>query len=334
MVPGQRPNNGDNAKQQPENGSLQQDQLSENRRLDDKKPRKPREERLTKAQSFNGDVRNLPYRRPVNRERRELPEPPLNPTLAPGTTEPAAPATTNAFPVGGPSAPAPAPNNVFEGLDRFNWGAGHPPDTNGDVGPTYYIQTINTSIGIFRKSDGFHVAAFTFNTFMSQGNFGNLCDTNNFGDPVVLYDTFEDRWIITDFAFQTDVGGNVARAGASSASRSRRPAIRSAAAGTSTRSASPTASTTIRSSASGRTACTCRRTCSRSAPASSFQTRARLGVQQGADVRRKPDRQGRLVRRRAAATSRVLPSNARLQTGTPPPGTPNYFSRPGTSLTR
>jgi len=53
------------------------------------------------------------------------------------------------------------------------------------------------------------VAAFTFNTFMSQGNFGNLCDTNNFGDPVVLYDTFEDRWIITDFAFTLDGSGNV-----------------------------------------------------------------------------------------------------------------------------
>ena len=24
---------------------------------------------------------------------------------------------------------------------------------------------------------------------MSQGHFGNLCDTDNFGDPVVLYDT-------------------------------------------------------------------------------------------------------------------------------------------------
>ncbi|HEX9367715.1 MAG TPA: carboxypeptidase-like regulatory domain-containing protein, partial [Vicinamibacterales bacterium] len=52
-------------------------------------------------------------------------------------------------------------------------------------------------------------AAFTFNTFMSQGTFGNLCDTNNFGDPVVLYDTFEDRWVITDFAFQLDVSNNV-----------------------------------------------------------------------------------------------------------------------------
>ena len=44
---------------------------------------------------------------------------------------------------------------------------------------------------------------------MSQGHFGNLCDTNNFGDPVVLYDTFEDRWIITDFAFILDASNNV-----------------------------------------------------------------------------------------------------------------------------
>jgi uncharacterized repeat protein (TIGR01451 family) len=44
---------------------------------------------------------------------------------------------------------------------------------------------------------------------MSQGAFGNLCDTDNFGDPVVLYDSFEDRWVITDFAFQLDGSNNV-----------------------------------------------------------------------------------------------------------------------------
>src|SRR5205823_5060553 len=104
-------------------------------------------------------------------------------------------------------APAPAPTASFEGLDFANWGTGHPPDTNGDVGPTYYIQTINTSIGIFDKSNGNRLAAFTFNTF-AQGKFGNLCDTNNFGDPVGVYDSFEDRWIITDFAFK--LGGTPA----------------------------------------------------------------------------------------------------------------------------
>ena len=58
-----------------------------------------------------------------------------------------------------PQAPAPPPLNVFEGLDRFNWGAGSPPDTNGDVGPNNYIETVNTSIGVYRKSDGFQQAA-------------------------------------------------------------------------------------------------------------------------------------------------------------------------------
>ena len=104
---------------------------------------------------------------------------------------------------------APAPNMTFDGLDFATWGAGHPPDTNGDVGPTYYIQTVNSSIGIYNKGTGTRVAAFTFDTFMSQGHFGNLCDTENFGDPVVVYDTFEDRWIITDFAFKLDASGNV-----------------------------------------------------------------------------------------------------------------------------
>ena len=107
------------------------------------------------------------------------------------------------------AASAPAPDSSFGGLDFATWGAGHPPDENGDVGPTYYIQTINTSIGIYDKSNGNRVAAFTFNAFMSQGHFGNLCDTNNFGDPVVLYDSYEDRWFITDFAFTLDGSGNV-----------------------------------------------------------------------------------------------------------------------------
>jgi uncharacterized repeat protein (TIGR01451 family) len=169
----------------------------------------PREDLLVRGHEFQGDLRTLP---PTPPEKFELPEfegPKVTPVPYPGTTAGSSP---SAVAVGAnppsPAAPAPTPSNSFDGLDFLNWGAGHPPDPNGDVGPTYYIQTINTSVGIFRKSDGVRVAAFTFNTFMSQGSFGNLCDTNNFGDPVVVYDTFEDRWIITDFAFQLS-GGNV-----------------------------------------------------------------------------------------------------------------------------
>ncbi|MEA2163467.1 MAG: hypothetical protein QOK37_1594 [Thermoanaerobaculia bacterium] len=166
----------------------------------------PIELQLKRADSRKFDLRSLPRTQPVQQERAELPEPAFHPVTVQAT---GVPPTANLPAVPLPSAPAPPPIAVYEGLDRFNWGAGSPPDTNGDVGPNNYIQTVNSSIGVYRKSDGFQQAAFTFNTFMSQGNFGNLCDTNNFGDPVVLYDTFEDRWIITDFAFVLDGGGNV-----------------------------------------------------------------------------------------------------------------------------
>src|SRR5258705_2664470 len=185
------------------------EQTAQGRREGDRDDRKPKEERLTKAHSFNGDLRDLPYRKPVKRERPEREEAEPQPTLYPGTSATTTPVAPSGSSVPAPSAPAPATLANFDGLDFATFGAGHPPDTNGDVGPTYYIQTVNTSIGIFRKSDGVRVAAFTFNTFMSQGNFGNLCDTNNFGDPVVLYDSFEDRWIITDFAFTLDGANNV-----------------------------------------------------------------------------------------------------------------------------
>jgi len=173
----------------------------------DSRLRNPRELRLQRARPFDGDLRKLPYRKPVKKWRPEREPPDHKPRVFPGTsTSPTAPTQPG---VSAPAAPAPTPNISFDGLDKANFGAGHPPDENGDVGPTYYIQVINTSIGIFNKSTGVRVAAFTFDTFMSQGNFGNLCDTDNFGDPVVLYDSFEDRWFISDFAFQLDDAFNV-----------------------------------------------------------------------------------------------------------------------------
>ncbi len=170
---------------------------------------RPTERRLNRAgRSFDGDLRNLPRTKPVQKERPEREDPAFNPReLRREAQPPSQPVEKLLKPLN--TALAPAALTGFEGLDRENWGAGSPPDTNGDVGPTYYIQTVNSSVGIYDKTTGTQVAAFTLDTLMSQGNFGNQCDTENFGDPVVLYDTFEDRWIITDFAFTLDGGGNV-----------------------------------------------------------------------------------------------------------------------------
>src|SRR6478736_9782678 len=130
---------------------------------------------LQHGHPFQGDVRDLPHGLPPQHEKTPKgEEPPLGPDHGNGDT-----ATQNAP----GNAPTPAPGSGggagnFAGLDFQNFGNGWPPDTNGDVGPTYFIQTVNTSVGIFAKSGGPPVAAFSFNTFMSQGAFGNLCDTN------------------------------------------------------------------------------------------------------------------------------------------------------------
>ncbi|MGH3716388.1 MAG: hypothetical protein ACRDT4_23445 [Micromonosporaceae bacterium] len=98
------------------------------------------------------------------------------------------------------AAAAPTPTLSVKGLDFKNWGAGHPPDTNGVVGPNHYVQTINTSIGIFDKATGNRVAAFTFNTFMANSGTAE-CDSYNRGDPTVAYDVPSGKWILADFSW-------------------------------------------------------------------------------------------------------------------------------------
>ena len=201
-------------RQQQDDGSSGGGRGNGRRRHDDGTPR---EGRLRKARTFTGDLRQLPRESPIKAERPEREAPELNPTFfvpPRGTSAPGADAVEPQAPTGGPSAPAPTPSHSFEGLSFNLNGNGHPPDTVGDVGPNHFIQAINTSIGIYDKGTGSEITHFTFNTFMSQGSFGNLCDTNNFGDPVVLYDTFEDRWVITDFAFQLAGGAVVNPPGA------------------------------------------------------------------------------------------------------------------------
>jgi len=178
----------------------------------------PREWKIRRGRSFEGDVRGLPRARSAKIQRLELEAPGLitndgqsGKSNAPGyaalSAESANDQTTLFAGGNSVNAPAPPPLSSFDGLDFLSAGAAHPPSANGDVGPNYYIQAINTSIGIFDKTNGNLVAAFGLNSFMSQGQFGNLCDTNNMGEPVVLYDTFEDRWVISDYAFQLSGGG-------------------------------------------------------------------------------------------------------------------------------
>ncbi|MCP5045814.1 MAG: hypothetical protein GY940_01480, partial [bacterium] len=96
-----------------------------------------------------------------------------------------------------------APIIDFAGMNLSANGAGWPPDTVCDVGSTYYVQAVNTSIGIYNKSTGAPVSATTFDSF-----FGGAapCTNNNNGDPIVLYDQYAQRWFILDFAWTSTSG--------------------------------------------------------------------------------------------------------------------------------
>ncbi len=105
----------------------------------------------------------------------------------------------------GPSVATSAGRN-FAGVGKGDYGFSPdaaPPDTNGAVGATQYVQWVNESFAVFDKSTGTIAAGFpkTGNTLWA--GFGGGCETNNDGDPVVQYDKAANRWILTQFSVST-----------------------------------------------------------------------------------------------------------------------------------
>src|SRR3954470_2029573 len=107
--------------------------------------------------------------------------------------------------VGTVAPPTPPVSLSFEGLGNGQYGfsvTGAPPDTNGTVGATQYVQWVNTSFAIFNKSTGALIAGPSAGNTLWSG-FGGGCQTNNDGDPVVLYDKLAQRWVFSQFSVST-----------------------------------------------------------------------------------------------------------------------------------
>ena len=104
---------------------------------------------------------------------------------------------------GTPIAVATTTKLNFAGVGNGDYGFAPnaaPPDTNGAVGATQYVQWVNESFAVFDKSTGAIAAGFpkTGNTLW-QG-FGGGCEANNDGDPIVQYDKAAARWVLTQFS--------------------------------------------------------------------------------------------------------------------------------------
>ena len=84
-----------------------------------------------------------------------------------------------------------------------------PPDTNGAVGATQFVQIVNVTLAVYAKATGaLQFGPVAIHTLWS--GFGGLCEfgggTLDFadgGDPVVLYDHLADRWLVTQLQFDS-----------------------------------------------------------------------------------------------------------------------------------
>jgi FG-GAP-like repeat len=110
-------------------------------------------------------------------------------------------------------APVPAmpgPVLTFDGMNAAQSGCGClPADSDGDVGLNHYVNVVNSSIKIFDKNGTPLNGAngTTFNSFFAPLGNSTPCGNNqNRGDPFVLYDHMADRWVVSDFAYDSFPG--------------------------------------------------------------------------------------------------------------------------------
>ncbi len=152
-------------------------------------------------------LRDLPTLWPPKERKKgdeaELREANLNPKLPhPGHVDAPDPVIQNprvsALALLAPSIPSPILN--FDGIPFPGVGCScAPPDTNGAVGATQYVQMVNEGYQVFNKTTGASVLGPNGISTLWTG-FTGVCEFNGNGDPVVLYDHLANRWLISQFA--------------------------------------------------------------------------------------------------------------------------------------
>ena len=78
-------------------------------------------------------------------------------------------------------------------LDGLSSGFGSPADPTGDVSDRFYVQAINsTDVGVY-DLEGNMIDEFAMATLWTA------LGVNSLGDPIIIFDETEDRWILTEF---------------------------------------------------------------------------------------------------------------------------------------
>ena len=159
----------------------------------------------------NNDLRSLPYVAPNTEiEEKRLTRYP-HPEIPSPTNQSAYPRfETLVKQITPPTPTMPAPLLTFDGMNSSQSGCMClPPDTDGDVGPNHYVQSVNSSIKIFDKNGNplNGPNGTTYNSFFLT-LVGTPCSGLNNGDGFVFYDHQADRWVVSDFAFPGTLPGS------------------------------------------------------------------------------------------------------------------------------
>jgi hypothetical protein len=99
-----------------------------------------------------------------------------------------------------PAPTIPAPLLTFEGLsnqDNFNvFGFRvNPPDPNGEIGPNHYVEIINLVFGVYDRAGNLLLGPVDTGSLWAGFPIEDCTDPS--GDPIVLYDQLEDRWLLS-----------------------------------------------------------------------------------------------------------------------------------------
>jgi hypothetical protein len=101
-----------------------------------------------------------------------------------------------------PAPTIPAPLLTFEGLsnlDNFNvFGFRvNPPDPNGEIGPNHYVEMINLVFGVYDRAGNLLLGPVDTGSLWAGFAIPDCTDPS--GDPIVIYDQFTDRWLLSQF---------------------------------------------------------------------------------------------------------------------------------------
>jgi hypothetical protein len=75
-----------------------------------------------------------------------------------------------------------------------------PPDTDGEVGSTQYVQMVNSDFIVFSKTGTVLRGATPIDQLWAGTS--SECASHNDGDPVVVYDQLANRWVLSQFVAQ------------------------------------------------------------------------------------------------------------------------------------